>query len=73
MTWHPIQRQSANLKSPRSIEPVKLSENQQFKRSVSAPWGANAEQNINRIKLGTVTREKQIFTRNSHQTPSPTR
>ena len=74
MTWHPIHRQSTNLNSPRSIEStLKRSENQQFQRSVSAPRGA-VEQNANRIKLGTVTRERQLFTGYSNQqTPSPTR
>ena len=74
MTWHPIHRRSANLNSPKSSESTtKRSENQQFQRSVSVPRGA-VEQNANRVKLGTVTRERQLFTRYSHQqTPSPTR
>ncbi|XP_046654187.1 uncharacterized protein LOC124344625 isoform X1 [Daphnia pulicaria] len=76
MTWHPIHKQpTSNLNSPTTIEStlLKHSENNQFQRSVSVPRGA-VEQNVNRVKLGTVTRERQLFTKYSHQqTPSPTR
>ncbi len=75
MTWHPIHKQpTSNLNSPTTIEStLKHSENNQFQRSVSVPRGA-VEQNTNKVKLGTVTRERQLFTRYSHQqTPSPTR
>jgi len=74
MTWHPIHKQPTNLNSPTTNEStLKKLENNQFQRSISVPRGS-VEQNANRVKLGTVTRERQLFTRYSHQqTPSPTR
>lgn len=76
MTWHPIQKASNNLDSPRSIgQTLKPPGIQRFQRSVSTPRGA-VEQNDSavKIKLGTVTRERQLFTGYSQrQTPSPTR
>lgn len=76
MTWHPIQRPSHNLNSPRSIEQsLKRPGIQRFERSVSAPRGATEQNDAAvKVKLGTVTRERQLFTAYSHrQTPSPTR
>ena len=78
MTWHPIQRNSSNSNSPNLIaqRSSKLA-GKQYQRSFSTPRGSPPQSDpiVKVVKIGTVTREKPLFTaKNSHrQTPSPTR
>lgn len=76
MTWHPIKRQSSDSSNQNATDsPSNLASGKHFQRSVSTQERGRNDQ-VSRVKLGTVTRERRLYTktRNSHQqTPSPTR